>query len=32
MRGRDIHTLYGLPLLQLLEVLRDYGINPLSSL
>jgi len=32
MRGRDIHTLYGLPLLQLLEVLRDYGINPISSL
>ena len=32
MRGRDIHTLYGLPLLQLLEVLRNYGINPISSL
>ena len=32
MRGRDIHTLYGLPLLQLLEILRSYGINPISSL
>lgn len=32
MRGRDIHTLYGLPLLQLLEILRGYGINPISSL
>ncbi len=30
MRGRDIHTLYGLPLLQLLEILRSYGVNPIS--
>jgi len=30
MKGRDIHTLYGLPLLQLLEILRGYGINPIS--
>lgn len=29
MKGRDIHTLYGLPLLQLLEILRGYRINPI---
>ncbi len=32
MRGRDINTLYGMPLLQLLKILRNYGINPISPL
>ena len=32
MRGQDIHTLYGLPLLQLLKVLRQHGINPIKQL
>ncbi|MFT4712883.1 MAG: MAF protein [Candidatus Azotimanducaceae bacterium] len=31
MKGRDIHTLYGLPLLKLLEILRSYGINPIDQ-
>jgi septum formation protein len=31
MKGRDIHTLYGLPLLQLLKILRSYGINPIDQ-
>lgn len=29
MKGRDINTLYGLPMLALLKYLRNYGINTL---